>query len=269
LATFILTWNPTKWSWEDNGYAEDIAASEAGRIVSGRWSVGVRRSGIAPGDRGFVLRQHDHRGIVASGTFRSPIYEDDHWDGSGRPQAHADFDFDTILTPEDCLPVDELKLGVQSVAWDRLQGSGVQVASSSVDLLERFWQDHLGSFGWRSPEEESAPTFLEGNLARVEVNRYERDPRARRACVERWGHNCSVCAMDFARIYGKLGEGFIHIHHLRSLATLGKDRKVDPVKDLRPVCPNCHAMLHRRSPILSISELRRRMASSASKSPKR
>src|SRR5690242_4286664 len=109
MATFMLTWNPTKWSWDDNGYAEEIAASEAGGVVSGTWSVGGRKSGIEAGDRGFLLRQHDHRGIVASGTFTSSIYFGDHWDGSGHPHPFADIDFDVILAPDDCLPIDVLK----------------------------------------------------------------------------------------------------------------------------------------------------------------
>jgi len=36
----------------------------------------------------------------------------------------------------------------------------------------------------------------------------------------------------------------------------GINYKVDPINDLCPVCPNCHAMLHRRSPPLSIDELK-------------
>ena len=34
---------------------------------------------------------------------------------------------------------------------------------------------------------------------------------------------------------------------------------MDPIKDLRPVCPNCHAMLHRAVPALSIDDIRGRL----------
>jgi 5-methylcytosine-specific restriction enzyme A len=61
--------------------------------------------------------------------------------------------------------------------------------------------------------------------------------------------------MDFETKYGALGRGFIHVHHLKELAAIKKSYKVNPAKDLRPVCANCHAMLHRRSPALSIEEL--------------
>jgi 5-methylcytosine-specific restriction protein A len=65
-----------------------------------------------------------------------------------------------------------------------------------------------------------------------------------------------VCGFDFAKLYGEIGEGFIHVHHLRDLATVGGEYEVDPIKDLRPVCPNCHAMLHVETPAIGIEDLR-------------
>lgn len=96
--------------------------------------------------------------------------------------------------------------------------------------------------------------FREGALADVVQSRRERDPEARATCIDAHGYACAVCAFDFARCYGSLGERFIHVHHLKPLAD--GEREVDPVADMRPVCPNCHAMLHRRSPPLTIDELR-------------
>lgn len=111
---------------------------------------------------------------------------------------------------------------------------------------------------FRSPEEApQGQTFPEGTLERVEVNHYERDHRARRLCLAHWGSRCATCDLDFGECYGPLGQGFIHVHHILELSSVGPGYQVDPVNDLRPVCPNCHAMLHRRCPALSIDELRR------------
>lgn len=77
----------------------------------------------------------------------------------------------------------------------------------------------------------------------------------RRAC---W--TCSVCGYDMAQLYGELGEGMVHVHHLRDLASLGEEYEVNPIKDLRPVCPNCHAILHATSPVKSIDDLRKILA---------
>lgn len=101
--------------------------------------------------------------------------------------------------------------------------------------------------------------FSEGSVAKVYVNSYERNRLARRACLEHHGRRCSVCDMDFGEVYGDLGAGFIHVHHLVPLSQVGAGYEVDPVADLRPVCPNCHAMLHRVSPPLDIGLLRARL----------
>lgn len=101
--------------------------------------------------------------------------------------------------------------------------------------------------------------IIEGAKVSVLVNRYERDPRARKRCIRHHGATCHVCAFDFSRVYGPLGEGFIHVHHLKPLSSLKRSYEVDPIKDLRPVCPNCHAMLHKGGETLSIQDLKRVM----------
>jgi 5-methylcytosine-specific restriction enzyme A len=94
----------------------------------------------------------------------------------------------------------------------------------------------------------------------VEVNRYERDQRARRRCLQHWGYRCAVCDLSFEERYGTLGRTFIHVHHLLELSQVPPGYKVDPVNDLRPVCPNCHAMIHRGpGPALAVDELRRQL----------
>lgn len=100
---------------------------------------------------------------------------------------------------------------------------------------------------------------LEGARRTVTVNRYERDPEARRKCIDHWGARCLVCDVDFGERYGEFGEGFIHVHHCHPLGDSVGEYEVDPIEDLRPVCPNCHAMLHRHAPLLRVEELRERL----------
>ena len=142
-----------------------VIFSAAGWIVSGNWSIGGRKYGVEPGDQGLLLRQHDHRGIVAGGVFTSEIYIGKHWDGSGHPERYADLDFDTIFAPEDALPVDILKRAVPEVPWDRLQGSGVQVPDEAEDRLNELWADHLATKG-RNRE---GPKVPDGPMAAVVV----------------------------------------------------------------------------------------------------
>lgn len=98
-------------------------------------------------------------------------------------------------------------------------------------------------------------TVIEGAAKKVMAKVYERDRGARLKCISHWGWKCFVCLFDFVDDYGELGEGFIHVHHLKPLAEIGEAYMLDPVADLRPVCPNCHAMLHRSVPALTIEAL--------------
>lgn len=97
--------------------------------------------------------------------------------------------------------------------------------------------------------EEVPDSLTEGAKRTIIVNAYERNPAARNACIKEHGVTCVVCDFNFEKFYGERGKGFIHVHHLRSLADVGQEYEVDPIKDLRPVCPNCHAMLHRKGNI--------------------
>lgn len=99
--------------------------------------------------------------------------------------------------------------------------------------------------------------YFEGARCRVTVNAYERDPNARSACIEHYGTSCTVCGFSFGRVYGPAGDGFIHVHHLKPLSDVGERYQVDPIEDLRPVCPNCHEMIHRRTPPYSLEEVKR------------
>lgn len=108
-----------------------------------------------------------------------------------------------------------------------------------------------------NPEEIAEPDkYYEGAVRKVAVNAYERNPAARAKCIEAHGCRCCVCEFDFEKTFGQLGAGFIHVHHLTPLAAVMTTYAVDPVQDLRPICPNCHAMIHKRSPPYSIEELK-------------
>ncbi|WP_420596157.1 HNH endonuclease [Deinococcus sp.] len=102
-------------------------------------------------------------------------------------------------------------------------------------------------------------TYPEGAARQVLVNAHERNPAAREACIAYHGSFCAVCDSDLEEFYGPIAYGFIHVHHLKPLSEIGEGYSVDPETDLVPVCPNCHAMLHRRTPPLTVEELRERI----------
>ena len=108
------------------------------------------------------------------------------------------------------------------------------------------------------PESSIPQDAFEGAVRTTKVNRYERSSVARRQCIEYHGSRCSICGLSFEEMYGELGKGFIHVHHIVPLNEIGKEYKVDPKTDLIPVCPNCHAMLHKKlnGKSFSIDELK-------------
>ena len=105
-------------------------------------------------------------------------------------------------------------------------------------------------------EVEDPGRYWEGATRRVSVTAYERNSAARRACLRHHGNDCAACGFNFERTYGRLGKGFIHVHHLVALAEVDGSYEIDAAVDLVPVCPNCHAMLHRKDPALSVRQLR-------------
>lgn len=177
-----------------------------------------------------------------------------------------------ILSPSLVLPIKDLD-AAQPVIDNFVALFAIFRAAINVFLGEedRF-EDYLKCLrDWQSPlqvqesvtttrffpdEVDSVQTFREGAVRQVSVNAYERDPKARQKCIDYYGSSCSICGFDFGRAFGQQGKGFIHVHHLRPISEIAEEYEIDPIKDLRPVCPNCHAMIHRRSPPFTLEEIK-------------
>lgn len=137
-------------------------------------------------------------------------------------------------------------------------------AQRRLDLLPAHVQRQRISPDQIHPETlpEGRRTYTEGAVQQVLVNVYERDANARRDCLKHHGLRCVICKMSFEECYGEIGKDFIHVHHLKPLAACREDYEIDPKKDLVPVCPNCHAMLHTTDPPLAVEELKAFMGES-------
>lgn len=81
----------------------------------------------------------------------------------------------------------------------------------------------------------------------------ELHPQIRLRTIRSHGTICAVCGFSFAEQYGAYGEGFIEIH-CRDPVVKGRKDQVD---ECVPVCPNCHRMIHRAGPMLTIEELKK------------
>lgn len=131
----------------------------------------------------------------------------------------------------------------------------LRLRSSVIEALNEL--GIAGRSAWAFQEEMGTEEQLvEGASFTVQVSAFERNPVARRKCIDHYGTNCAVCGFDFGVAYGSSAAGYAHVHHLKPLASIGEEYVIDPIKDLRPVCANCHAVIHLRRPPYSIEEVK-------------
>jgi 5-methylcytosine-specific restriction enzyme A len=266
MRTFLLTWNSTRWDWTD--IDECIQTLKADGLYKGGWSTGTNKS-IEVGDRLFLIHLGiEPRGICASGYARSECYQDAHWNGEeGKLTNYIEIDFDVIINPfkDSIIGMDILKTGVLSEQFWSTQNSGISIRPNVAEELETLWFNFLNdkdifpdSFVQSQDMiDKSDISLTEGALVQVTSNKYERNPHARKICINHFGAKCSVCGFDFSETYGSIGKDYIHVHHLNPISEIGKEYKLNPTKDLRPVCPNCHAMIHKTKPAMELDELKR------------
>jgi 5-methylcytosine-specific restriction protein A len=161
-----------------------------------------------------------------------------------------------------------LKRRTMTSGWAKLSPFSLELDSvtdvaESVPLLVHVARSRTAATSSRNfllPSEIAASESTEGGRVTVHASRFERDLAARKRCLEIFGHSCCVCGLDFKAVYGDIGAGFIHVHHLTPLSMIGKRYKVNAATDLRPVCPNCHELLHKQNPPLSIEALKARIS---------
>lgn len=97
----------------------------------------------------------------------------------------------------------------------------------------------------------------EGAQYVAHVNKYERSRYNRAICLSHFGFRCVGCGNDLQEVYGPLGAGVIHVHHIVPLSQMGGSYRLNPLTDLVPLCPNCHNVVHRESPPVGVAELQR------------
>lgn len=232
-------------------------------MLKEQWSCGVTKK-IQTGDRVFLIKlgPEEPTGLMASGQALSSPFPDGHFNNSRGKALYIKLRYDVLLNPKEEILLSRtiLKETLPEVQWSP-QASGITIPADSAAKLEEMWKAHLRERGLAPAalaEEVTSPErFWEGATRQITVDAYERDPRARKACLAHHGYSCLICGFNFEEAFGKLGAGFIHVHHLRPLSEIGEEYEVDPIKDMIPICPNCHAMIHQQKPALTIQKVKR------------
>jgi putative restriction endonuclease len=204
---YILTWNPTKWPWDEDAYDGEVDETTAGKLFLTQWSCGNRKS-IAPGDRLFLMRQESDRGLIGSGIAVSNSFSDAHWDGSPEKMAlYVKYQSDTLLATDDRLSVEQLLEADLGVSWNYLFASGVQVPGESIERLERMWRQHLVRIGrsldddlfsndgeqGEEPKDEDKDE-IERVLRQIVARRGQ--PVFRERLLKAYGNRCAITGCD-------------------------------------------------------------------------
>ena len=251
---YLFAWNSKPEMFDD--YEERLKEFDQKGKCLLSWRCNTRS--ILPGDRIFLIKIGKHpKGIIGSGiALAAP-------DNGG-----ISIELDTLLRPdEDNLNLAILQEGNLSKQNWTPQLNGIIIKSEVLADLEEKWNAFLAKQGV-TPQVSSRPLiteysqeiYLEGKAIEVVQTRYERNIQARKACIDYHGSfSCQICNFDFEQKYGDIGKEFIHVHHLIQVSTKKEIYEIDPISDLIPVCPNCHAMLHKRNPPFTIEELRELM----------
>ena len=80
---------------------------------------------------------------------------------------------------------------------------------------------------------------------------------AKKAFFEKHGRlYCEICGFDFRKVYGELGKNFAEGHHKKMVAAMDKEGDTISIDDIAIVCSNCHSMLHKSNPPISVEELK-------------
>ena len=266
MNTFLFTWNPKRWDWTN--LKESVDQIETIGYFERRWSCGKSKS-IKKGDRIFLMRLGENpKGIVGSGYAKSSYYIAPHWNGTiGKTSNYIDIEFDILINPYEN-PLFQKDL-LEIVNHNHIQQwfpqqSGISIKQEVLEKLESNWFNFItknkyikNSFVSNDVTTNINETFQEGKSKNITQTRYERNPEARKRCLNHYGFSCKVCDFNFEQHFGEVDKGFIHVHHINQIADIGKEYEINPIKDLIPVCPNCHAMIHSKRPAFTIEEIKK------------
>lgn len=260
MNTYLFVWNPKRWSWDT--LEEEIKRVDLTGICSVAWSCGNTKS-IQPGDRIFLIKVGtEPKGIIGAGFASTEPFPEKHWSGKNKETLYIKIDFEVLLNANNdpILSLEKLKKGGLSEQNWTPQASGIAIRPGLVNKLEAIWFDFITTQKIRynpfiPAKNKTEKKYSEGTPNQVTLTKYERNPFARKKCIEHFGLSCQVCGFNFEKTFGDIGKDFIHVHHLKQVAKVGKSYEVNPIKDLRPVCPNCHSIIHKGKAPFTIEEM--------------
>ena len=246
-----MTWNPDKWDWDN--YEEECEEVLREGYIAGTWSCISKK--VVIGDEFYLIKLgKPPRGIIAHGFVTDDMFEAEDWDDDRASKSinYITGEWDILLNykTQDILDVSVLDEKCPLQYWHP-QASGIRIKDEVLPVLRELWAE-VTKYYPKDPEE--SVYYTEGAAKTVYTKKYERDPNVRRAFLEGKYLKCEVCGFDFEKVYGKLGAGYIEVHHKKPVSE--GERITDLNNDLVMLCANCHRMIHRgRDHMITVKEL--------------
>lgn len=210
------------------------------------------KKGVNCGNNSMLLFQYDNS-IIASAILKEIIKYDPPRNGVSHGALSLIKDSIQIFDPINAQELNVIDNNFQK--FNRIkQVINITALDSLIDLIAKKINNKT------IPEEisfEEAEKLIEGAKKQIIVNAYERNPRARKKCIEHYGATCQICGFDFADIYGSEFAGKIHVHHVKPLSKIDEEYEINPIVDLIPICPNCHLIAHSKNPAYKPDEIKR------------
>ncbi|MEQ1637815.1 MAG: HNH endonuclease [Methylococcales bacterium] len=254
MSAFLYIWNPNKWNWSD--LQDAIYRVNNNEQYDSGWSCGNTKR-IKIGDIFFLMRLGlEPKGIIGCGYVLSNPEIGDPWDDQKKSAIYTDILF-KALSEEPIFSLSYLQNNHPTFSWTP-QSSGISIPNQIAEELFLLIQNNL-KFSFQPLEEQSIKEYAEGRPKIVTNKTYDRSSAARQDCIEYYGYSCRVCGFNFEEKYGAFGMQYIEVHHLKQMSDINNEYSINPIRDLRPVCANCHRMLHKTRPPLSIEELKKHL----------
>jgi 5-methylcytosine-specific restriction protein A len=239
MTAIFLVWEPDR----RNGWNYTAAVEHA--TETGQFHCEWRAAAAVPAgsDAWLLVRANQGTGLLGHGAvINAQACDRPPHAVTGTPPSRLLVAFDSLLPLGDQLGPEHLQYVLPDVDWDGVR-HGQRLEPHGEARIRDLWRVE----GPAPSLESTVPapgTYPAWAVTTVAVNRYERDPEARRACIAHFGTNCAACGFSFEIAYGEAGREFIDVHHTVPVSLLGDSYRLDPITDLVPLCANCHSMAH-------------------------
>jgi len=246
MKAYLLPYNPKTWQWKN--IDSEILTVSKNEHFSIQWDCFSYEP--KEGDIFFIvaLGKSKRKGIFCSGIINELDLKKPSLINKEKITNILNMDINFLLNPEknNIIDIDFLKREFSEQEW--YPRNCISIKDKYIDKLLHNWNKIINESNLYLEKNKNniilEKEYWEGNKQQKLLTIYERNIDARNDCIKAKGYACSVCGQKMEDIYGEIGKNFIHVHHINFLSKTKGTHKVDPIKDLIPVCPNCHSMLH-------------------------